>query len=160
MYKRFKAVAAASMILLLILLSAYGGGTGCNGSDKPDTVYVHDTVFVATGTQDQTPPYGVEHHIYVTRDGQRCKIADANDNTEIAVNPQDLVTWHNEYGSDVQLNFGGSARLFGVLKAIVYADGPPLSLAVRPDAEATRHGYQGNCGATEPPPVIIVNPPN
>ncbi len=155
MHKHSKIVVAVPVILLLILLVS-AAGTGCKFSWRGiDTVYVTvpDTVFV------QVCPK-VEHHIYITKDGQRCKIADENNNTEIAVNSQDWVTWHNKYGGDVQLTFGGSRRLFGVLKAIVYSDGSPLSLQVNPDAASGRHGYQGNCGITEPGPVIIVNPPN
>jgi hypothetical protein len=159
----------AAPLILALAISLAICGAGCKdkevqGDSTPATTLDDSEVVQDTDQNDQNQitdaMTGVEHIITIKSDGQRCSIVDENDNTQISVNPEDRVTWKNELGSDVQLNFGMSKRLFGVLRAIVYADGPPLTLTVRPDAESGEHGYTDNCGSTQPGPVIIVNPPN
>jgi hypothetical protein len=146
---RFCLIAVAWLLVMVL--------AGCNGGNGEPAV---------TETPEETitpPPAAADHQLFITVDGPKCKVADAGGNVDIHVQAGDWVVWTNNYGSDVQLTFGPSKRLFGVLKAIVYADGSPLRLQVREDAnlnDGDPHKYNTNCGATLPGPGIIVDPPN
>lgn len=125
-----------SAILLLALMSL----PGCNGDDRPGRV---------------------EHVITITPDGSHCKLAGDGGGATVTVDVGDWVIWKNEYGSDVSLIFGDAKRLFGVYKAVVYANSD-LELRVRNDADSDINGHSYNvpCAATHPGPKIIVNPPS
>ncbi len=137
---------SASCAALAALSSlVIGLGTGCRhhneGSDSLD--------------QRVTTP---EQVITITREGTTCKLSDSSNNIDVPVQRGEWVIWRNEYGTDVELTFG-TRRLFGVRSAVAYADGAPLRLLVRDDAELDTHKYNTNCGSTLPGPGIIVNPP-
>jgi hypothetical protein len=109
------------------------------------------------GCEDCPDP--VVHTIVITTEGSHCKLSADDGGASVTVNIGEWVKWKNEYGSDVILNFGSSKRLFGVLKAVVYANSE-LELRVPVGAESGSHEYNVPCATTHPGPVIVVNPPN
>lgn len=111
-----------------------------------------------TGCNGDECPCPVEHTIVITTEGSHCKLT-GESGTDVTANVGEWVVWDNQHGSDVQLNFGSSYRLFGVHQAIVYANST-LELRVRNDADAIAHEYNVPCASTHPGPKIVVNPPN
>ena len=78
---------------------------------------------------------------------------------EVTARPGEWIVWQNGTGRNVTLLYRMENRLFGVKEAVVYAEGEPLKLQVRPDAVVGEHRYDPDCGTTEPGPIIIVPPP-
>jgi hypothetical protein len=110
----------------------------------------------------QLPPSATEanHILHINKVGEKYEVTDEGGNTSRRVDRGDWVQWKNHTGSDVELEFGPSKRLFGVLKAVSYSSGTPLKLQVRNDAVIDKHIYLPSGPTTVPPPDLVVNPPN
>lgn len=99
------------------------------------------------------------HHVYITKVGDKCQIADKDGNIKFPAKRGDYIVWHNQLDVDTALNFPQHGRLFGVIRAIAYAEGELLELRILPDAQYETFQFEADCGMTVPPPEIIVTPP-
>lgn len=113
---------------------------------------------VLIGCNGDCPDEPVKHTITIVSDGTNCKLV-GEAGTDVSVNPGEWVVWKNQYGSDVELFFGHTNRLFGVTEAVVY-NNSELQLMILEGADPESHSYDVPCAETQPGPKIVVNPPN
>jgi hypothetical protein len=112
-----------------------------------------------SGTQQQALTDAEDVHVILI---QACdKVVDGLDpnNRKTRVPQTHRATWVNQTDNDVRLSFGNTKRLFGSAELVVKAR-KSASLPVLADADLGEHEYTPDCpGATQPGPVIIVDPP-
>jgi hypothetical protein len=135
-------------------------GAGCNHNEEESG-------------SGETPQGGVErvsqteHEIYIKAQGNDCWIVNATDGRSLVkAQAGDWVRWVNTSGRDIELTFGTTHRLFGVIKAISYGTGPDLRLQIREDAVKKgdvpgfeEHTWDSPCREPAPGGGIIVCPP-